>query len=342
MTRNALRIADEQQAQGNYQEARTAVYEALHNLEGEEVAATSASEGKCSSSSESRLRLQHRFVLLHSYALVKILIRHEHHEGAARLLLRVAQDAVHHHNSSNSSSYSSSSFYSSSSASSCLFPKSQQQVQQVVRLLTLVVVQCQRVGFLQEAFDHASVLVTNASYRNELDPAVRRKVETIVRRGAGGGGAHAAAEENDGDRMCAATQEEALSRCPFCDVFLSLTQLHCHHGRDNGMHDPDILLPMCIVTGRHMERGDWCFCPNSGMPALYSEYLKYIDMERSGGGGKTGTGTATAVAVALDPICGKPITKNQLIHLAPSEVAHILANSEGTRCVLHISQQARA
>jgi hypothetical protein len=36
---------------------------------------------------------------------------------------------------------------------------------------------------------------------------------------------------------------------------------------------------MCICTGRHMELDDWCFCPVSGMPALYSEYLKYLHAE---------------------------------------------------------------
>jgi hypothetical protein len=37
------------------------------------------------------------------------------------------------------------------------------------------------------------------------------------------------------------------------------------------------IIPMCILTGRHMELEDWCFCPVSGMPALFSEYLKYME-----------------------------------------------------------------
>jgi len=40
---------------------------------------------------------------------------------------------------------------------------------------------------------------------------------------------------------------------------------------------------MCIVTGRHMEADDWCLCPISRFPALYSEYIKYIDYEASQG-----------------------------------------------------------
>ena len=35
---------------------------------------------------------------------------------------------------------------------------------------------------------------------------------------------------------------------------------------------------MCVVTGRHMVLDDWCFCPVSKCPALYSEYIKYIEV----------------------------------------------------------------
>ena len=37
-------------------------------------------------------------------------------------------------------------------------------------------------------------------------------------------------------------------------------------------------LPMCVVTGRHMVLDDWCFCPVSKCPALYSEYVKFIEV----------------------------------------------------------------
>lgn len=46
-------------------------------------------------------------------------------------------------------------------------------------------------------------------------------------------------------------------------------------------------IPMCVLTGRHMELEDWCFCPVSGMPALFSEYKKYI--ESTGPAGDSGT-----------------------------------------------------
>lgn len=68
---------------------------------------------------------------------------------------------------------------------------------------------------------------------------------------------------------------ERLSPCPLSKVGIPLTELECPTTKD--------ALPMCIITGRHMEADDWGLCPNSHMPALYSEYLKYIDDESASG-----------------------------------------------------------
>lgn len=37
---------------------------------------------------------------------------------------------------------------------------------------------------------------------------------------------------------------------------------------------------MCIVSGRHMIKDDWCICPRSRMPALLSQYLSYLEYEQ--------------------------------------------------------------
>ena len=50
------------------------------------------------------------------------------------------------------------------------------------------------------------------------------------------------------------------------------TELECPTTRD--------ALPMCVVSGRHMILDDWCFCPNSKCPALYSAYIKYIEVKK--------------------------------------------------------------
>lgn len=41
-------------------------------------------------------------------------------------------------------------------------------------------------------------------------------------------------------------------------------------------------LPMCVVTGQHMVKEDWCLCPRSRMPALMSHYESYLQHEQVG------------------------------------------------------------
>lgn len=140
------------------------------------------------------------------------------------------------------------------------------------------------------AFEYASLLVTNPAYRESLDPQVRRKFETIVRRGAGVGGGteQERREEKDEEQDDAAA---AASR------------------------------PMCIASGRFMaERSEdgsageaeqaWCVCPNSRMPALLMEFRRFIDAE-------------IAIApdgVATDPVCGQPIRKADLVRVSATEI----------------------
>lgn len=129
------------------------------------------------------------------------------------------------------------------------------------------------------AFRYASLLVTDPTYREALDPSLRRKFETIVRRGvSGGGGGDAGGEEEKEDDESAAAAV------------------------------------MCIASGRFMQQeGDgveemappaaWCRCPNSRMPALLREYRRFIDVDAA----LAPDGTAT------DPVCGQPIRKADLV-----------------------------
>ncbi len=41
-------------------------------------------------------------------------------------------------------------------------------------------------------------------------------------------------------------------------------------------------IPMCVVTGQHMVKEDWCICPRSRMPALLSHYESYLQYEQVG------------------------------------------------------------
>jgi WD repeat-containing protein 19 len=84
-------------------------------------------------------------------------------------------------------------------------------------------------------------------YYWQLDKKYRRNIEVIVRRPN--------REE----------EPEPLTNCPISGQPLPITALECPTTKD--------ALPMCVVTGRHMERGDWCVCPVSRMPALLVSHL---------------------------------------------------------------------
>merc|ERR1719181_2748535 len=68
------------------------------------------------------------------------------------------------------------------------------------------------------------------------------------------------------------SETEALSPCPISGLMIPLSELECPTTKEE--------IPMCVVTGRHMEKEDWCVCPNSKMPALYSQYIAYISAEK--------------------------------------------------------------
>lgn len=201
--------------------------------------------------------LRGHFHLLHAYALAKRLIQHDDHRGAARLLLRAARRIA-------------------------AFPA------HPVPILTSVVIECQRAGLVGPAFEYASLLVTNPAYRESLDPQVRRKFETIVRRGAGVGGG---TEQERGEEKDEEQDDAAASR------------------------------PMCIASGRFMAKRSeggsageaeqpWCVCPNSRMPALLMEYRRFIDAEA----------VIAPDGVATDPVCGQFIRKAELVRVSAAEI----------------------
>ena len=86
-------------------------------------------------------------------------------------------------------------------------------------------------------------------YRQQIDPKFKRKIEGLIRKP---------------DLEEAA---EATSTCPVSGQATPVTSLECPTTKEE--------LPMCVVSGRHMERDDWCICPNSQMSALYSQYMLY-------------------------------------------------------------------
>ncbi|GMH58387.1 hypothetical protein TrST_g1003 [Triparma strigata] len=170
-------------------------------------------------------QLRQMFVLLHSYQLVKKLAKRGDHEGTARLLLRVAKHISK-------------------------FPKHE------VRILISTIIECQKSGLKDAAYEWATYVCSNADYKADLaESKFKTKIQAIIRR-----------PNKD-------SKPESLSPCPISGQNIRGTELECPTTKDQ--------LPMCVCTGRHMEIEDWCFCPVSGLPALYSEYIKYLNAEAS-------------------------------------------------------------
>ena len=94
--------------------------------------------------------LAHSLMLLHSYVLVKVLVKLGDHLAGARMLVRVARNISK-------------------------FPV------HVVPILTSTVIECHRAGLRGLAFEHASTLV-RPEYRSQLQEQYKRKIEAIVRK----------------------------------------------------------------------------------------------------------------------------------------------------------------
>jgi WD repeat-containing protein 19 len=248
----AIIIARQEQELGNYVVAHSVIVETIQNLEANSISVSQ--------------QLRTLFVLLHSYLLVKSLVRRNDHHGAARMLLRVVLNASK-------------------------FPL------HVVNILTSTVIECQRAGLKVSAYEHAVTLM-RPEHRPSINVDLKRKIEAIVRRRQAG------SEE---------TPEE-LTPCPVSGEMIPASQLECPSTRD--------ALPMCIISGRHLVISDWCFCPNSKFPALYSEYMVYYEAELAlhTEESKSGMSEAGAPTQVTDPLLKLPLNHSQL-RLATEEEA---------------------
>ena len=169
-------------------------------------------------------QLRQMFVVLHSYQLVKKLAKRGDHEGTARLLLRVVKNISK-------------------------FPKHQ------VRILISTIIECQKSGLKNSAYEWATYICSNPDFKKELEESkFKNKIQTIIRR------------PNRDEKP------EEMSPCPISGEMIVQTELSCPTTKD--------ALPMCVVTGRHMEIDDWCFCPATNLPCLYSEYVRYLTAEQ--------------------------------------------------------------
>jgi hypothetical protein len=58
----------------------------------------------------------------------------------------------------------------------------------------------------------------------------------------------------------------------------------------------------CVVSGQHIVAADCCICPRSGMPAIMSEYLKYIDDEMRAAAAAAEVNFSAGAVLWLDPL----------------------------------------
>jgi len=107
--------------------------------------------------------LEESLMLLHSYVLVKLLVKQGDHDTGARLLVRVANNISK-------------------------FPA------HVVPILTSTVIECQRAGLKKTSFEYASMLM-RPEYRQKIAEAYKKKIESIVRKPA-------KTEEDEGVSAC--------------------------------------------------------------------------------------------------------------------------------------------
>ena len=151
--KTALIISRQEQELGNYKVAHNILYETIRDLEAQRIKTPQA--------------LRHAFMLLHSYILVKKLVKLGDHMNAAHMLIRVSKSISR-------------------------FPS------HTVPILTSTVIECQRAGLKQSAFEFASMLM-RPEHRAEVNPKFKRKIEAIVRK---------------------RSSQVSVAQCRFADVFL--------------------------------------------------------------------------------------------------------------------------
>ncbi|KAI9017068.1 WD repeat-containing protein 19 [Gaertneriomyces semiglobifer] len=134
--RTATIIARGEQVLGNYRAARDLLLDNYKQLE--------------ATKNHIPAEIDRMLMLLHSYILVKTLVRLDDHYKAARMLIRVSNNISK-------------------------FPS------HTIQILTSTVIECYRAGLKHAAFDYAAMLM-RPEHRNKIDPKYRKRIEQIVRR----------------------------------------------------------------------------------------------------------------------------------------------------------------
>mmetsp|Transcript_45688 Transcript_45688/g.108618 ORF Transcript_45688/g.108618 Transcript_45688/m.108618 type:complete len:1374 (-) Transcript_45688:21-4142(-) len=129
-------IAKQEQEMGNYKQAHQLLFRTYQDLKSQKLALPQ--------------ELWRRLMLLHSYVIVKRLVKAGDHPSAAIMLVRVAKNI-------------------------------QQFPAHVVPILTSVVIECQRAKMPGESYQYACTLM-KPEYRKDVSEQYKKKIENIVRK----------------------------------------------------------------------------------------------------------------------------------------------------------------
>lgn len=164
----ALIIAKQEQEMGNYKQAHSLLYRTYQDLKRQKLALPQ--------------ELWRRLMVLHSYVIVKRLVKGGDHSNAAHMLLRVAKNI-------------------------------QQFPAHIVPILTSVVIECQRAKLSNEAYQYACMLM-RPEYRPQVSEQYKKKIENIVRKPCAD--IDCAADTQSPCMYCNGNLSDAQLDCPTC------------------------------------------------------------------------------------------------------------------------------
>merc|ERR1711972_1102430 len=193
----ALIIAKQEQEMGNYKNAHQLLFRTYQDLKSQKLALSQ--------------ELWRRLMVLHSYVIVKRLVKQGDHTSAALMLLRVARNI-------------------------------QQFPAHVVPILTSVVIECQRAKMTAKAYQYACVLM-RPEYRPQVSEQYKKKIENIVRKPCAD--VEAGANDSQAPCMyCGGNLNEAQLDCPMCkniSPFCTVTGMRML--RDDWTYCPSCFFP---------------------------------------------------------------------------------------------------
>uniref|UniRef100_A0A915PT37 Anaphase-promoting complex subunit 4-like WD40 domain-containing protein n=1 Tax=Setaria digitata TaxID=48799 RepID=A0A915PT37_9BILA len=134
--KTAVVIATEEQANGSYRVAHELLFGMYQELQNEEIKVPS--------------EMRNNLMLLHSYLIIKSLVKRGEHMKAARMLIRVTNSISR-------------------------FPA------HIVPILTTAVIECSKAGLKQSAFKFAAELLKDCN-KKSIDGKYRKKIEAIIRK----------------------------------------------------------------------------------------------------------------------------------------------------------------